>query len=35
VNAAGDAVLDFTAAGTTVVVVGVGLGGLADHILIL
>jgi Ca2+-binding RTX toxin-like protein len=35
VNAAGDAVLDFTAAGTTVVVVGVGLDGLADHILIL
>ena len=36
VNAAGDAVLNFAAAGTTVVVVGAGtLAGLEDHILIL
>ena len=36
VNPAGDAVLDFTAAGTTVVVVGLGsLAGLEDNIVIL
>ena len=36
VSATGDAILDFTAAGTTVVIVGAGtLDGLADHIIIL
>ncbi|UXU81466.1 hypothetical protein GB880_003435 [Paracoccus sp. SMMA_5_TC] len=36
ITPAGDAVLAFAAAGTTVVVVGAGsLEGLADHILIL